>query len=44
MAVAHNIGIQMNQEELTKTIMMISNRKKTFGLQGFHKEIQRFKG
>ena len=25
MTVAHNIGIQMNQKELTKTFMMISN-------------------
>ena len=30
------IGIQMNQNELTKAFMMISNWKKTFGLQGFH--------
>ena len=28
----------MNQEELTKAFMMISN----FGLQGFYKKIQRF--
>ena len=34
----------MNQEELTKTVMIISNKKKHFGLQGFHKKIQRFKG
>ena len=34
----------MNQKELTKIVMMISNWKKTFGLQGFHKKIQRFKG
>ena len=25
----HNIGIQMNQKELTKTFMAISKRKKT---------------
>ena len=25
MAVTHNIGIQMNQKDLTKTFMMISN-------------------
>ena len=34
----------MNRKELTKTFMMISNRKKHFGLQGFQKKIQRFKG
>ena len=38
------MGIQMNRKELTKTFMMISNWKKTFGLQGFNKKIQRFKG
>ena len=27
----------MNQKELTKTFMLISNWKKTFGVQGFHK-------
>ena len=26
----------MNQKELTKTVIMIPNWKKTFGLQGFH--------
>ena len=39
-----HIGIQMNQKELTKTFMMISILKKPFGLQGFHRKIQRFKG
>ena len=34
----------MNQKELTKTFMMISNWKKPFGLHNFHKKIQRFKG
>ena len=34
----------MNKKELTKTFMVISKLKKTFGLQGFHKKIQRFKG
>ena len=34
----------MNQKELTKTFMVIYNWKKTFRLQGFHKEIQRFEG
>ena len=34
----------MNREELTKTVMMILNWKKPFGLQGFHKKIQRFMG
>ena len=33
----------MNQKELTKTFMMISNWKKTFGLHGFYKNIQRLK-
>ena len=28
----------MNRKELTKTVMVISNLKKTFGLQGFHKK------
>ena len=34
----------MNRKELTKTVMMISNRKKYFDLQGFHKKNQRLKG
>ena len=38
------MGIQINQEELTKTFMMISNRNKPFGLHAFLKLIQRFKG
>ena len=29
----------MNRKELTKTVMMISNLKNLFGLQGFHKKI-----
>ena len=33
----------MNQKELTKTFMMISNWKKPFGLQGLHKK-QGFQG
>ena len=37
-----DIGIQMNQKELTKTDDF--KLKKPFGLQGFHKKIQRFKG
>ena len=28
----------MNEKELTKSFVMISNRKKRFGLQGFHKK------
>ena len=28
----------MNRKDLTKTVMMISNRKKHFDLQGFHKK------
>ena len=34
----------MNQKELTKTFMMISNGKNLFGLYVFYKNIQRFKG
>ena len=36
----------MNRKELTKTVIMVSNYYgfKPFGLQGFHKDIQRFKG
>ena len=34
----------MNQKELAKTFMMISNWKKPFGLQGFHNKIQHFNG
>ena len=30
----HNIGIQMNQKELTKTFMMVSNWKNLFGSHG----------
>ena len=40
----NNIGIQINWKEITKTFMTISNWKKTFGLQGFQKTNQRFKG
>ena len=32
----------MNRKDLTKTVIMISNGKKHFGLQGFHKKIQLF--
>ena len=35
-----NIGIQMNQKDLTKSFMMISNWIKPFGLQDLY--IQRF--
>ena len=31
----HNIGIQMNQKELTKAFRMISNRKKPIWLRCF---------
>ena len=34
----------MNQKELTKTFMMISNEKKPFGLHSLYKNIQRFEG
>ena len=34
----------MNQKEMTKTFMMISNWNKPFDLQGFYKKNQRFKG
>ena len=44
MAVTHNIGIQMNQKELAKTIMMTSNSEKNFCLHGLYKVIQRCKG
>ena len=30
----HNISIQINQKELTKTFIMISKRKNPFGLHG----------
>ena len=33
----------MNQKELNKTLIIISNWKKPFGLQVFYKLIQRFK-
>ena len=33
---------QMNQKELTKTFMMISNLKKPFGVHGIFKNYQRF--
>ena len=35
----YNIGIQMNQKELTKTFMMISTWKKPSDLHGLHKHI-----
>ena len=38
------MGIQMNRQELTKTVVMIANWKEPFGLQAFHKKNQRFKG
>ena len=34
----------MKQKELNKTFMIISNRKKPFGLHGLYKIIQSFKG
>ena len=34
----------MNQKELTKAFMMISNWKKSFGCDVFYKLIKRFKG
>ena len=34
----HNIGIQMKRKELTKTLMMISNWIKPFGLHGLYKK------
>ena len=34
----------MNQKELTKAFMMISNWKNPFGLDGFNEKNQRFKG
>ena len=39
-----NIGIQMNQKELTKTFIMISNLKKIFGLHDLYNLIQRCRG
>ena len=38
MAVDPYIGIQMNQKELTKTIMVISNWRKHFALHGLHEK------
>ena len=43
MAETHNIGIQMNQEEQTKTFMLISNWKNPFCLHGLYKNCQSFK-
>ena len=34
----------MNQKELTKTFMMISNKKKNFVLHGLYRIYQRCKG
>ena len=34
----------MNQKEVTKTFMVISNWKKLFDLHGLYKKNQRFKG
>ena len=39
MAVDLNKGIQMEQEQPTKIIMMISNWIKPFGLHGLHENI-----
>ena len=37
--IAGSVGIQMKRKELTKTFMMISNRKKThFGLHDLYKK------
>ena len=35
----HNIGIQMDQKELTKTFMTISNLLKPFGLHDYIQNI-----
>ena len=32
----------MNRKELNKTVKILSNYNKPFGLQGFYKKIQRF--
>ena len=37
-------GIQMNQKELTKIFMMISNWKEPFGLHGLYRITQRCSG
>ena len=34
----------MNRKELNKTVVMISNWKNPFGLQGFYKKILRYNG
>ena len=39
----HNIDIQMKQKELSKTLLMISNCKKTFGLLVYINKFQGFK-
>ena len=39
----YGIGIQLNQEELTETLMLILNWNKPFGLHDLYKIIQRYK-
>ena len=39
-----NIGIQMKRKDLTKTSLMILNRKRPFGLLVYITIFQRFKG
>ena len=39
MPVVHNIGILMKRKELTKTFMIISNRKNPFALHGVYTDI-----
>ena len=39
MVVAHNIGIQMNRKELTKTFSMIFQGEKTFVLHGHNSRL-----
>ena len=38
------IGIQMNQQSLTKMFIMISNRIKPFGSHGLYKKNSAFQG
>ena len=40
---AHSIGIQMNQKELTKIVMMLS-KYKNFSLHGLYKNISALQG
>ena len=44
MVVAHNIGIQMSQKELTKTFMMLLNWLKPFGFHDLNKINSAFEG